>query len=43
MTNQQKIARCQNRIDLLNGRTGVSNGKIVAKLKRQIRALENQK
>ena len=32
----------QNRIDLLSSRAGRENGKIVAKLKRQIRKLQEQ-
>lgn len=42
MTNEQKIAHHENRINTLKGRNGVPNGRIVAKIKRRIRALKNQ-
>jgi transcription initiation factor IIE alpha subunit len=36
------VLRYQNRIDLLSGRAGRENGKIIAKLKRQLRKLQEQ-
>ena len=36
------ILSIENRIALLQGRTGKENGKIVKKLQRQLRALKNK-
>ena len=36
------VLRYQNRIDLLSGRSGRENGRIIAKLKRQLRKMQEQ-
>ena len=36
------VLHYQNRIDLLTGRSGRENGRIIAKLKRRIRKLQEQ-
>lgn len=38
----KEILYYQNRIDLLSGRSGVNNTRIINKLKRKIRALEKK-
>ena len=40
MTKEIRTLRIENRIALLEARTKKENGKIVAKLKRQLRAME---
>jgi hypothetical protein len=42
MNNDIRKIRYQNRIELLNSRTGKENGKIVKKLQRRLRALNAQ-
>ncbi len=39
MTNDIRKMRYENRIDLMNSRTGKENGKIVKKLRRRLRNL----
>ena len=41
MTKEIRKMRYQNRIDLMNSRTGKSNGKIIKKLQRRLRNLDN--
>ena len=40
MTKEIRKMRYQNRIDLMNSRTGVPNGKLIKKLQRRLRQLE---
>ena len=40
--NEMKILELENRIAVLEGRTGRDNGNIVNKLKRRLRALRTQ-
>ena len=42
MTKEIRKIRYENRIDLMNSRTGKENGKIVKKLQRRLRALNAQ-
>ena len=42
MNNDIRKIRYENRIELLNSRTGKENGKIVKKLQRRLRALKAQ-
>ena len=41
MTKEIRKMRYQNRIDLMNSRTGKPNGKIIKKLQRRLRILDN--
>ena len=41
MTKEIRKMRYQNRIDLMNSRTGKANGKIIKKLQRRLRNLDN--
>ena len=41
MTPKIREMRYRNRIDLMNSRTGKSNGKIIKKLQRRLRNLDN--
>ncbi len=41
MTNKIRRMRYRNRIDLMNSRTGVPNGKLIKKLQRRLRQLES--
>ena len=41
MTKEIRKMRYQNRIDLMNSRTSVPNGKLIRKLQRRLRQLES--
>ena len=41
MTKEIRKMRYQNRIDLMNSRAGVPNGKLIKKLQRRLRQLES--
>ena len=41
MTKEIRKMRYQNRIDLMDSRTGVPNGKLIKKLQRRLRQLES--